>query len=216
MSSEISYGSWNLVFFNVAFFSAFLIFLPYRRKAPSNLLSRGAIFAFIVALFTEMYGFPLTIYALTWLFGYQNPLTHDSGHLLYPELGMLSPFHFLSLVMIGGGTLLVYLGWSKIYNAKALVADGIYAYARHPQYLGILLVMSGFLLQWVTIPTAIMFPILAMTYYRLAKREEKELEGLFGDEYNKYKTAVPMFLPLRIRSHSKSIIINKPQAGRDR
>jgi len=182
---------------SIVLFSTFISLLPYRRQGRAAKASKGVLIAFIVALFTEMYGFPLTIYILTWLIGYQSPLTHESGHLLFPELGMLSPMHFLSIFMIGGGIILVMNGWSKIYNARdALVTDGLYSYVRHPQYLGIFLVTSGFLLQWITIPTAIMFPILVLMYYRLAKKEEEEMATLFRDEYTKYKLSVPMFLPM--------------------
>jgi protein-S-isoprenylcysteine O-methyltransferase Ste14 len=193
---DFGYGYWGLVVINVVLFILFILLLPYRKEGRAAKASKGILAAFIVALFAEMYGFPLTIYVLTWLVGYQNPLTHESGHLLFPELGMLSPLHFLSFAMIGGGILLVMQGWSKIYNAKdSLVMDGVYSYVRHPQYLGIFLVTSGFLLQWITIPTAIMFPILVLMYYRLAKKEEEEMERLFGDEYRRYRLSVPMFLP---------------------
>jgi protein-S-isoprenylcysteine O-methyltransferase Ste14 len=192
---DYGYGYWWLVVVNIAFFSLFLAFLPYRRKASFR-LSKGIFLAFIVALFTEMYGFPLTIYLLTWLFNYKNPLTHEAGHLLYPELGMRSPLHLLSVLMIFGGMVLIAVGWYKIYKAKGeLVTNGIYAYVRHPQYLGIFLITSGFLLQWITIPTAIMFPILVAIYYRLAKEEEKELEKIHGDKYREYKLDVSMFVP---------------------
>lgn len=188
------YGLWGLVIANILLFSLFLIFLPYRKSRVSGRFSKGIFLAFIIALFTEMYGFPLTIYFLTWLFNYQNPLTHEAGHLLFPELGMLSPLHFLSIFLIGSGAILVIGGWSKIYNAKgSLVIDGIYSYIRHPQYLGIFLITSGFLLQWITIPTAIMWPILIVAYYRLAKKEEAEMEKTFEDIYIKYKQRVPMF-----------------------
>jgi len=193
---DFGYGYWGLVVINVLLFTLFISLLPYRKEGRAAKASKGILAAFIVALFAEMYGFPLTIYVLTWLVGYQNPLTHESGHLLFPELGMLSPLHFLSFAMIGGGILLVIQGWSKIYNAKgSLIRDGVYSYVRHPQYLGIFLVTSGFLLQWVTIPTAIMFPVLLLMYYRLAKKEEEEMQALFGDEYRRYKVSVPMFLP---------------------
>jgi protein-S-isoprenylcysteine O-methyltransferase Ste14 len=195
--ADYGYGYWGLVVISVVLFSLFISFLPYRREGRAAKASKGILVAFFVALFAEMYGFPLTIYILTWLVGYQNPLTHESGHLLFPELGMLSPLHFLSIAMIGGGILLVSKGWSKIYNAKdSLVTDGVYSYVRHPQYLGIFLVTSGFLLQWITIPTAIMFPILVLMYYRLAKKEEGEMERLFGDEYRRYRLSVPMFIPV--------------------
>lgn len=92
--------------------------------------------------------------------------------------------------------------------------DGVYSYVRHPQYLGILLVTSGFLLQWVTIPTAIMFPILVLTYYRLAKKEEEEMERLFGDRYRRYRVSVPMFLPTgRFKGTNHSLLSSKAPLG---
>ncbi|MEM2237814.1 MAG: isoprenylcysteine carboxylmethyltransferase family protein [Candidatus Caldarchaeum sp.] len=203
---DYGYGQWWLTAFNIALFGGFLALLPYRKTSTSSRLTKGVFLSFIIALFTEMYCFPLTIYMLTWLTGYKNPLTHESGHMLYPELGMLSPLHFLSILIIGGGILLIIKGWLKIYNAKgSLVTDGVYSYVRHPQYLGIFLMTSGFLLQWITIPTAIMFPILLVMYYRLAKSEEKELERIFGEEYTRYKLAVPMFLPRRLLTLFKTV-----------
>jgi protein-S-isoprenylcysteine O-methyltransferase Ste14 len=145
---DYGYNQWLLVAINIGLFSSFLVMLPYRRKSKLAATSKGTLAAFIVALFAEMYGFPLTIFVLSWLVGYQNPLTHESGHLLYPESGMSSPMHFLSILMILGGLILVSKGWSKIYYAKgSLVTNGIYAYVRHPQYLGIFLATTGFLLQ---------------------------------------------------------------------
>lgn len=194
--ANYGYNLWLFALVNIGLFGSFLLMLPYRRKSKLSTTSKGMLSAFIVALFAEMYGFPLTIYILSWLVGYQNPLTHDSGHLLYPQSGMMSPFHFVSILMIFGGLVFVAQGWSKIYNAKGtLVTDGIYSHIRHPQYLGIFLVTSGFLLQWITIPTAIMFPILLVLYYKLAKSEESEMREQFGEGYNRYCTFVPMFLP---------------------
>jgi protein-S-isoprenylcysteine O-methyltransferase Ste14 len=95
--------------------------------------------------------------------------------------------------MIFGGLVLVSEGWSKIYHANGtLVTNGIYSHIRHPQYLGIFLATSGFLLQWITIPTAIMFPILLVIYYKLAKSEENEMRSQFGDQYARYSASVPM------------------------
>lgn len=190
------YGDWGLAIISILLFSFVITRLPYRRTRRGSRASQGMTLAFFTALFAEMYGFPLTIYILSWAVGYQNPLTHDAGHLLFPELGMLSPPHFLSIAMIAGGVLLVFEGWSKIYKAgDTLVTDGVYARVRHPQYLGIFLLTSGLMLQWITIPTAIMFPILIWLYYRLAKREERDMEAEFGAVYSGYEGRVPMFLP---------------------
>jgi len=188
------YGFWLPVVVNVLFFALFLAFIPFKRK--TSRLPASLYLAFMVALFTEMYGFPLTIFILTWYFGYSNPLTHESGHLLYPGEGMASPLHLLSNLMIIGGILLVMLGWKSIHGARAqLVTTGLYQFTRHPQYLGILLVTSGLLLQWLTIPTAVMWPILAYLYYRLARMEERAMEESFGNRYREYKRKVPMFIP---------------------
>lgn len=193
---EYGYGAWGLAVANVVLFSLFLLFIPFRREGLAR-SARGIYMVFIVALYAEMYGFPLTIYVLSWLIGYQNPMTHEAGHLLYPAEGMASPFHFLSILMMFTGIVLITSGWKRIHSAPdRLVTDGIYGYIRHPQYLGILVLTAGMLVQWVTIPTAIMWPILVILYFRLAKREEKEMEEKFGEEYAEYRQRVPMFLPL--------------------
>ena len=195
------YGKWDLFAINVVMFSAFLLLLPFRRSIEKR--SAGVYLAFIVSLFAEMYGFPLTIYFLTWYIGYQNPLTHESGHLLYPVVAM-SGFgivgHLVTDFMVGIGLLLVIFGWRGIHRSgDTVLTKGVYSYVRHPQYLGILLVTLGLLIQWVTIPTLIMWPILAFAYYRLARREEREMEQRFGEEYAAYKRKVRMFIPFSLR-----------------
>lgn len=198
--SDFGYNNWILVFINVAFFGGFVLFTLFRKKVAK--LPASMYLAFVVALYTEMYGFPLTIYVLSWLFGYQNPLTHVEGHIFAGITGenvFFSVLHPLSSIMMATGILLAIYGWRQIHGSKGrLVMNGIYAYVRHPQYLGILILTIGMLVQWVTIPTLIMWPILAILYYRLARKEEKEIEQKFCREYAEYKAKVPMFLPLRI------------------
>ena len=55
--------------------------------------------------------------------------------------------------------------------------------------------MIGMLIQWPTIITALMFPVLVFIYYRLSKKEEDEMIKTFGDEYKQYRGRVPMFIP---------------------
>ena len=210
------YGLWSLVVLN----SAVLILFAFSFTKPTNKRdwrSLGAFSAFVVALFTEMYGFPLTIYLLSGWLQSRYPeidlLSHDSGHLWNTLFGWdvnphLDPLHLLSNVFIIGGLLLLAAAWRVLHAAqkeRRLATDGVYARLRHPQYLGFLLIMFGFLLQWPTIPTFVMFPVLALFYIRLAAREEKDAMETFGDSYSQYMEAVPGFLPFRgsgDRTHS--------------
>ncbi len=76
-----------------------------------------------------------------------------------------------------------------------LAVTGPYARLRHPQYVGFVAILFGFLLQWPTILTLAMFPVLVWMYVRLAIAEEREAERQFGDEWARYATRTPRFLP---------------------
>ena len=75
------------------------------------------------------------------------------------------------------------------------MTEGVYSYVRHPQYAGLFLVTVNFLLQWPSITTLVMWPILMFSYYRLALREEKDVEKIFGKQYEEYRKRVPAFIP---------------------
>lgn len=197
------YGFWSLVVFNAAFFVIFVLsFLtPLRRR---EWRSFGMYSAFIVALFTEMYGFPLTIYILTSILGSRypvlNPFSHASGHLWVTLLGggatMMTAIHIVSNLLMFGGLLIIHRGWRRIHRAQgALVTDGLYAWVRHPQYSGLFLITIGLLIQWPTIVTALTWPILLAMYVRLARKEETDMDRQFGGAYRAYAARVPRFVP---------------------
>lgn len=71
-----------------------------------------------------------------------------------------------------------------------LAVDGAYGWLRHPQYLGVLLVMAAWPLQWPTIQTLLMFPVLAVVYARLARAEKREVADRFGRTWDEYATEV--------------------------
>lgn len=204
MGSMNAYGLWGAVAFNIIFTLMFVLsFLMPRKKREWR--SMGLLTAFIVALFTEMFGFPLTVYALASFLGDRypavNPFSHNSGHLWGVFFGNWSnAFCSLGNVFMLGGIVVMGIGWSKIHRAKgALVTGGIYRLVRHPQYLGIFLVIAGMLIQWPTIITVIMAPALFGAYIWLARKEEKELTNEFGEAYLQYKQRTPAFFPLSIR-----------------
>ncbi|MEW6001659.1 MAG: isoprenylcysteine carboxylmethyltransferase family protein [Nitrospirota bacterium] len=198
-----AYGFWSLVVVNVALFAFFILsFLAPIKKREWR--SMGATLAFFIALFTEMYGFPLTIYILTGILGSRypilNPFSHASGHLWLAFLGggvvMMTMIHLISNVLVIIGFAIMWKGWKLIHGAKGgLVTEGPYAYVRHPQYAGLFIIMIGMLIQWPTIITALMFPVLVFVYYRLSKREEHEMVKQYGDEYRRYMEKTPMFIP---------------------
>lgn len=210
MNEVGAYGLWLLVVLNAALF----IFFAWSFYKPANnrdWRSFGMYSAFVVALFAEMYGFPLTIYLLSgWLstrFPGVDWLSHDAGHLLEMLFGWeanphFGPFHLTSFGFILGGFWLLSRAWPVLYQARqegALATTGPYAHVRHPQYAGFVLIMFGFLIQWPTLVTLVMFPVLVWAYARLARREEREVLATFGNDYRAYMQRTPPFLP-RFRS----------------
>ena len=198
-------GLWILVAINSVIFIAFAasFFHPRTRR---DWRVMGAYSAFIVALFTEMYGFPLTIYVLSGWLGDRFPglvPTHAGGHLLNDLIGWqgdphLSPFHLASYLAMGAGFVVLARAWKVLWRAqreRRLATTGPYGSIRHPQYVGFLLIMAAFLIQWPTLLTLVMFPILTIAYTRLAISEEREVRAEFGGAYEEYAARTPRFLP---------------------
>ncbi len=206
MESNSDYGLWMLVLLNSAIF-IFFAFSFTKPQSKSDWRSLGAFSAFIVALFSEMYGFPLTIYFLSGWLAKTYPeidfFAHENGHLLHTIFGFegnphFDPLHLMSNFLIILGFFLLSGAWSVLHKAqktRSLATSGWYARCRHPQYLAFILIMFGFLLQWPTLLTIIMFPILLIVYSRLAKYEEKLALDEFGDQYRDYMQKTPAWLP---------------------
>jgi protein-S-isoprenylcysteine O-methyltransferase Ste14 len=208
MEEAPAYGLWSLVIINSLVFIIFA-FSFTKPKTKRDWRSFSAFSAFIVALFVEMYGFPLTIYLFSgWIVSRYpeiDPFSHDTGHLWNTLLGWkinphFDPLHILSNILIFGGFLLLAAAWRVLYEAQrshTLATTGPYAYVRHPQYVGFVLIMLGFLFQWPTLVTLIMFPILVTMYVKLARREEREVLSEFGEPYTQYMESTSAFFPRR-------------------
>lgn len=223
-----AYGLWTLVLVNSGIFIVFA-FSFARPRSGRDWRSFGAFSAFILALFTEMYGFPLTVYLLTGWLGSRYPsiapFSHDAGHLWHTLLGLkgnphFDLFHLAGDGLIIAGFLLLSAAWKVLHRAQRehkLASTGPYARVRHPQYLAFTLVMLGFLLQWPTLPTLLMFPVLVIMYRKLARREEMDAAAALGDAYGRYAAVTTAFLP-RLRwnasqrnrlSAERGIVVNE-------
>ncbi|MFO7320542.1 MAG: isoprenylcysteine carboxylmethyltransferase family protein [Chloroflexota bacterium] len=193
------FGQWWAMILWIIVFGLFLLFIPFYRKSQRKPAS--VYLAFIVALAFEMFGVPLTMYAISWAIGTNLPEGVLWGHTLVQHVGLAGTYAMGVLTV--AGALLIILGWRQIYKdywskeegKGRLVTSGIYNYIRHPQYTGFLLITFGMLLEWATLPMLIMWPLLLTLYYRLARKEEAMMVEEFGQAYRDYQHRTGMFLP---------------------
>lgn len=193
------FGNWWGVLFFIVLYGVVLFFLPFYRKMDKK--PRGTYLAFVIAFAIEMHGIPFSMYVISWILGRSLPDGVLWGHTLIGSYGHLGMIVGAALGVIG--LVLILVGWRTIYKAYwskdrgegALVTGGIYRYIRHPQYTGLMLLSLGMILDWATLPTLILLPVMAVVYYRLARREENDMIAEFGDEYRAYMLKTRRFIP---------------------
>ena len=200
METTIShFGQWGYVIIWTLLGAVFIAFTPFYKKSQRK--PAGAYLAFIVAMAFEMFGIPMSMYILAWVFGSKIPEGIFWGHTLFEWIGHTGMY--IGTVFILAGIVLVIAGWSVVYKRYwrkeegkgELVTDGIYRFIRHPQYTGFMMITLGMLLDWATLPMLIMWPVMAVLYTRLAKKEEADMLSEFGPQYAKYRNTTGMFLP---------------------
>ena len=149
-----------------------------------------------------MHGIPFSMYLISLIIGKNLPNGILWGHTLFDSIGYTGMYIniFLSLtgiLIIANGWYNIYHQyWKKINSNQALVKNGIYKYIRHPQYLGLFLISTGMLLEWITLPLLFIYPIIIRMYYKLAKHEEKDMIEQLGEEYIEYSKNTKMFIPM--------------------
>ncbi len=208
------YGNWSMVFMITGLFLFFVFFLT-RPRRPKEWRGASLTSAFFISLFTEMFGIPLTLYLLAPLLGVDPKVfgMHESHLWAYllsraGVMGLKAGVYLVMVVSTGliflGFTLLA-TGWKEVYGGEgALVIDRVYAKLRHPQYLGLILIIVAFLIMWPTLLTILLAPFLIGRYILLAKEEDRELKERFGEDFRRYKESVPGFVPLLFKPEGES------------
>ena len=193
------FHNWFALVLFALIYGVFIAFIPFYRKSQRK--PGAAYLAFVIAYVLEMFGVPMSMYVIAWVAGHRLPDGILWGHTLNPWIGNWGMY--VGAVVSLTGIALVVIGWQAIHThywskergAGQLVTSGIYRFIRNPQYTGFLLITLGMMLEWATLTLLVMWPVLIVIYYRLARREERDMEAEFGDAFVDYRERTGMFLP---------------------
>ena len=193
------FNQWGAVVFFVLLYGSFLLFIPFYKKMDKK--PAATYLAFIIAFAIEMHGIPFSMYLIAGIIGRKLPNGVLWGHTFFDEIGYLGMY--ISIVLTVIALVIIVIGWHDIYHgywkkAKGtgkVIKTGVYKYIRHPQYTGVLLISFGIILNWATLTSILMFPVIVWMYVRLSKKEEKDMIDEFGEEYVMYMKKTKRFIP---------------------
>ncbi|MZP31039.1 DUF1295 domain-containing protein [Heliobacterium undosum] len=196
------FHQWGAVLFFTVVYAVALLFVPFYKKM--NRKPATAYMAFVLAFAIEMHGIPMSMYLISWGIGKNLPEGFLWGHTLFDQIGYTGMYlniacATVALIIIANGWYNIYHKyWSKESGKGKVVKTGVYRYIRHPQYTGFMLLTVGMIFEWATLPMLLMWPFIAVMYYRLAKREEQDMIREFGEEYVMYMQKTKRFIPFVI------------------
>jgi protein-S-isoprenylcysteine O-methyltransferase Ste14 len=91
------------------------------------------------------------------------------------------------------------VGWT---GEPKFITSGVYAWVRHPMYLGSLLVLLVFFFATLSLLSLLVWVGLFVFCDRMATYEERDLYGILGEQYLNYQKQVPKWL-MHIRRGNK-------------
>jgi len=196
------FNQWGGVIFFAVIYLVMLMFIPFYKKM--NRKPATAYAAFVLAFAIEMHGIPMSMYLISMVLGKNLPDGILWGHTLNSYIGYTGMY--VNIILSTTALFLIINGWYNIYHKYwkrdtgkgVVVKTGVYKYIRHPQYTGFILITIGMMCEWATLFMLIMWPFIIFIYYRLAKREEKDMVKEFGEEYVSYRKKTKMFVPFVI------------------
>lgn len=204
---EFAYGHWGTAIFNSIIWLALALQLLWPLRKSLEWLGFVLFSAFIIEGYLELYVAPYSLNLIANHWGHYQAvdlLGHRSGDLwrvifhLNDRDEDMDVFHLLGGVgLFGGMALMAYAWWvARQAREREYFADtGPYAVIRHPQYMALIIVMVGGLIQAPTFPTLTLFPVITGLYLYMARQEDRELASQFGYSYRKYMYKTPAFIP---------------------
>lgn len=196
------FHQWGAVLFFAILYGVALYFVPFYKKMDRK--PATAYLAFVLAFAIEMHGIPMSMYLISWVIGKSLPEGVLWGHTLVGAIGHTGMYlsvlvSLIGIYIIGNGWYHIYHKyWSQKSGKGQVVTTGVYRYIRHPQYTGLMLLCFGMILNWATLPLLLGFPFVIAMYYRLAKREERDMINEFGEEYIMYMNKTKRFIPFLV------------------